>query len=237
MIKSIGYYAVFIMFLFATCLLTNCKHYDANEQIGDIPIGVSVVNGNDYIDLYPTRVPQKEVGILFYPGGAVAPEAYNKMLAQIVLQGYETVTMRMPLDLAVLDANKGLKYLEKFPKIKRWVIMGHSLGGSMASDVVEANKDKFKGLIFLAAYPNKSLKNTTIPLLSLYGSNDKVLDLTKAKDTEKQPANAILKEIAGGNHAQFGSYGKQNGDGDATISESEQHRITKTEVTAFLSNL
>ncbi len=230
-------YSFSYCFIFSLFLFTGCKHYDANEQIGDIPVGVSVVNTNDYIDLYPTRVPQKELGILFYPGGAVAPEAYNKMLAQLVLQGYEVVTMRMPLDLAVLDANKGLKYLDKFAKIKRWAIMGHSLGGSMASDLVANNNDKFKGLIFLAAYSNKSLKNVTIPLLSLYGSNDKVLDLTKAKDTEKQPANAILKEIAGGNHAQFGSYGKQNGDGDATISESEQHTITKTEVTAFLANL
>ncbi len=227
----------FIFSLFIVTAFFSCKHYDIEEKVGDIPLGVSIVNTDNYIDLFPTRTPQKELGILFYPGGLVAPEAYNQLLAQLVLQGYEVVTIRMPLDLAVIDGNKGLKYLDKFPKVKRWAIMGHSLGGSMAGDVIAANAEKFKALIFLAAYPNKTLKDVTIPTLSLYGSNDKVVDKTKVKDTAKLPSNTQIIEIAGGNHAQFGSYGKQNGDGDAAISEDEQHAQTKQAVALLLNNL
>ena len=41
------------------------------------------------------------------------------------------------------------------------------------------------------------------------------------------PENAVLTEIPGGNHAQFGDYGAQQGDGNASISAQEQLRQTE----------
>ncbi|MBO5521086.1 MAG: hypothetical protein J5973_05370, partial [Eubacterium sp.] len=41
------------------------------------------------------------------------------------------------------------------------------------------------------------------------------------------PADAVVWEIPGGNHAQFGNYGPQDGDGQATIPEEVQQEITK----------
>ena len=40
--------------------------------------------------------------------------------------------------------------------------------------------------------------------------------------------------IEGGNHAQFGNYGKQKGDADATISREEQQNIAVEAVGKFL---
>ena len=36
------------------------------------------------------------------------------------------------------------------------------------------------------------------------------------------PASAVSEELPGGNHAQFGDYGPQKGDGVATVSRAEQ---------------
>ena len=43
--------------------------------------------------------------------------------------------------------------------------------------------------------------------------------------------------IEGGNHAQFGNYGKQKGYRDATISREEQQDIAVEAIKDFLSNL
>ena len=42
--------------------------------------------------------------------------------------------------------------------------------------------------------------------------------------------------IEGGNHAQFGHYGKQKGDPDATISREQQQKITTDAIDQFLVN-
>jgi len=43
--------------------------------------------------------------------------------------------------------------------------------------------------------------------------------------------------IQGGNHAQFGNYGKQKGDPDATITAEEQQNITVKAVADFLGRV
>jgi hypothetical protein len=235
---KITFYIFIALFLLSA---NACKRYEADVFFVDIPKSVSVQNTENYIYLYPnkanTKAVAKNLGVLFYPGGAVAPEAYTKILAGLVDKGYSVAIIKMPLDLAVLDAKKGLKYLNKFAGVERWVIAGHSLGGAMSGDVVADANDKFVGLAFWAAYPNKSLKSVTMPTLSLYGTNDKVADLDKVKSTDKQPENARFVAIEGGNHAQFGSYGAQKGDGDASISEGEQHKQTQTAMLNFLDGL
>ncbi|MBN2882364.1 MAG: hypothetical protein JXN10_02475, partial [Clostridia bacterium] len=41
-------------------------------------------------------------------------------------------------------------------------------------------------------------------------------------------------EITGGNHAYFGNYGEQKGDGTASISREEQQNITAKAVIDFM---
>ena len=42
--------------------------------------------------------------------------------------------------------------------------------------------------------------------------------------------------IEGGNHAYFGAYGEQKGDGAATISQAEQIIITASHIYAFINS-
>ena len=91
----------------------------------------------------------------------------------------------------------------------------------MASSFAAKN-DKIKGVSFYASYPSgDELKNKGIKALSIYGSNDGVADIQKIKDAHL-PEGSNIVEIKGGNHAQFGEYGNQEGDNPATISNDDQ---------------
>jgi hypothetical protein len=48
---------------------------------------------------------------------------------------------------------------------------------------------------------------------------------------------SFLKQSTGGNHAGFGSYGEQRGDGTATISNEEQQQQIADKLTSWLANL
>ena len=84
--------------------------------------------------------------------------------------------------------------------------------------------------MLLAAYPTKELPQTDFAVVSLYGSEDGVLKMNKAeKGRVYMPKEYTEICIKGGNHAQFGDYGVQKGDGKAEISRKEQ-QIQATDI-------
>ena len=90
------------------------------------------------------------------------------------------------------------------------------------------------GLILLAAYQTKPL-DSAMKVLAIYGSNDTVLDKEKVKTGQTlSPAHQQTIVIDGGNHAQFGNYGIQKGDGQATISPNEQQQKTCDAIENFI---
>lgn len=178
------------------------------------------VTTDEFITFTPKdSTPNK--GFIFYPGAKVDPEAYSVLAQGIAKEGYLVVIVPMPLDFAIFSPNKAEKVIEKYSYIDTWAIGGHSLGGVMASKFASENNN-IKGLALYASYPSgDELKYTNVEVISIYGSEDGVADLEKVKNAELSEKSTFI-EIKGGNHAQFGSYGAQEGDNDATISESEQ---------------
>ena len=107
-----------------------------------------------------------------------------------------------------------------------WYIGGHSLGGSMAASYASAHSSQLSGVIMLAAYPSKSLNENTRAVI-IYGSEDGVLNMAKLEEANRYLLNDTKTcVIEGGNHAQFGNYGRQDGDGIADISSEEQQLRT-----------
>ena len=101
-------------------------------------------------------------------------------------------------------------------------IGGHSLGGAMAASYAADHGDQLSGVILFAAYPTKQLPNTMTEIV-LVGSEDQVVNRTKLEQGRNYaPDRYIERIIEGGNHAQFGSYGAQRGDGTAAISSEQQ---------------
>lgn len=174
-------------------------------------------------------------GLIFYPGGKVEHTAYAPLLRACAENGILCALVRMPGNLAVLDANAAYGLQQEHPEITTWYIAGHSLGGAMAASHAAAHEKDFDGLILLAAYSTKDLTDTPLRILSVYGSEDGVMNRESyEKNWPNLPADTTEVVLNGGCHAQFGSYGPQDGDGIPTISGAEQVRQTAEVIAAFV---
>lgn len=170
--------------------------------------------------------PSEENALIFYPGAKVEDLAYAELLKQIAAEGADCYLVHMPLNFAILGINKADKIMSEY-EYEHWYLGGHSLGGAMAAYYAAENGEKLDGLIFLAAYSTKDLSNSDMKILSVYGSEDKVVNMEKIEQgRELMPDDYEEYCIDGGNHAGFGDYGKQSGDGEASISADEQKAVT-----------
>ncbi len=104
-----------------------------------------------------------------------------------------------------------------------------------AAMCLASHPDDFEGLVLLAAYSTKDLSKSGKKVISIYGSNDGVLNMKKYNEYMKNlPEDFMETVIEGGNHGYFAIYGHQDGDGDATISRSEQIRQTASAICRLL---
>ena len=189
---------------------------------------VAVQDNGDFVVFAPTTM-APITGFIFYPGGHVDYRSYAPIAREIASRGYMVSIVEMPLSLAVFGVNKADEVISAYPDMRYWVIGGHSLGGSMAANYAVGNLENIQGIALWASYPASSddLSSTDLKGLTTYGSNDLVLGMENFNATLPQlPPGTILRVIEGGNHAQFGNYGPQPGDGTATISAADQQLQT-----------
>ena len=179
-----------------------------------------------------------KTGFVFYPGGKVQYNAYEPLLAKLAEKGIACFLVKMPFNLAVFNINGAEEVLNQFPEIENWFIGGHSLGGSMAASFLGKNQFDIKGLILLASYSTVDFSESDIKLLSIFGSEDGVLNLEKYTENKSHfPKNAKEVVIEGGNHAGFGFYGPQKKDGKASISSINQIEQTVRLILEFIPTI
>lgn len=191
---------------------------------------------NNWLVFTPTNA-TPTTGLIFYPGGRVDYRAYALHAREIAAGGFTVVVVPMPLNLAVLGINRAGDVVEAFPQIDQWVIGGHSLGGAMAAEFFSTNLDLVDGLVLWAAYPaaNTDLSGVNQPVLSVFASNDGLATLEDIADSKTRlPDHTLFFEITGGNHAGFGWYGQQNGDGVASLSQIEQQNQIVEATVSFM---
>jgi hypothetical protein len=166
-------------------------------------------------------------GLIFYPGGKVEAASYEPLMAACAQRGILCVLVEMPFNLAVFDINAANGIREQYPQIENWYMGGHSLGGSMAASYVSKHTEDFVGLVLLGAYSTADLAGSGLKVLSVYGSEDQVMNREKyEKYRSNLPDDFVERVIDGGCHAHFGMYGAQKGDGIPTISNETQINIT-----------
>ena len=169
--------------------------------------------------------PGEEEALIFYPGGKVEAASYAPLLRRLAEGGMDVCLVEMPLRLAFLDIDKAETVMAAYD-YPRWYIGGHSLGGAMAAVWAASNGDRIDGLILLAAYPTRPLDADLTEIL-IVGSEDGVVNGEKLREgAQYAPEDLTEAVIPGGNHAQFGCYGPQKGDGEAGISAEEQQAET-----------
>lgn len=176
-------------------------------------------------------------GVIFYPGGKVEATAYAPLMQALAENSILSVLVTMPGNLAVLDMNAADGLKEKYPEIESWYMSGHSLGGSMAASYIAENSKEFDGIILLASYSTVDLSKSGLDVISIYGTNDGVLNMEKYEEYKPNlPEDFKEVVITGGCHAYFGAYGEQEGDKKATITREEQIEITVNEILQFINN-
>ncbi|MGV8970115.1 MAG: alpha/beta hydrolase [Microbacteriaceae bacterium] len=203
---------------------------------------ISVTSTSHSIVLSPSATGAKPsgMGLVFIPGARVDPYAYMFALSGIVEQQGVTVVITKPtLNLAFFDTRALSVFTADAPEVTQWFVGGHSLGGvrsCMLAEPATETEPVVAGLILFASYCANDLSESSLPVLSLSGSNDLLSTPEKIRDASALlPDTATFVEIEGGNHAQFGSYGMQPGDGEATISGLEQRAAITRALESFLN--
>ena len=198
---------------------------------------VEVETSRDWIVFQPTSQ-TASTGFIFYPGARIDFQSYAPLLKPLAENGYLVVLVRMPLSFAVFSPGKADDVITAFPQIRNWIIGGHSLGGAMAANYCYTHPGTAKGLVLWAAYPasSNSLADQLVKVVSIFGNRDGEVEKIEASSSLLPPGTTWVK-IKGGNHAQFGDYGPQPGDEEATISPQEQWDQVIAATEAFLDSI
>lgn len=185
------------------------------------------VSEEPWLTFTPTQAPPN-TGFIFYPGGRIDPIGYAPLLKAIAAEGYLVVVPEMPINMAVFDANVADDIIAQHPEISHWAIGGHSIGGTMAAQYTNENREAVDGLIIWASYPadNANLSDFEKPVSLIYGSLDpRVNDDSVTPRQHLLPGNTDYVRIDGGDHHQFGTYQITPEEHHATISSDDQQAI------------
>ncbi len=197
------------------------------EEINTLNLdGIEVIDDLDQISYY---VDQPKKNIVIVPGGKVKPESYQYLAVKLALAGYDVTIVKTVFNLAIITPNYGARFLKD--GIEN-VVIGHSLGGTVAS-MFSHNDDRVSDIIFLASYPISDVSDKNVLLIT--GQFDTVLDIDDVNQSASLlPDDVIMYEITGGNHAQFGWYGPQYLDGEASIDTKTQQDIIVDQIIDFI---
>lgn len=206
---------------------------DTEAAMSASPSYCTVIEYGDSLRAYEPSGEAK-YGLIFYPGAKVEYTAYEPLMEWLANDGVLCLLVKMPFNLAIFDKNAAFGMNSIYPEVEHWYIGGHSLGGAMAADFAAENSG-IEGVVLLAAFPSKELSDTDMRVLSLYGSEDGILNRKSyEKAKSKLPSDFTEQVIGGGNHAGFAFYGEQRGDGTASISAAEQTLQTADIIAGFI---
>ena len=172
--------------------------------------------------------------IIFYPGAKVEYTSYLPLFMDLSSKGIDCYLVEMPFNLAFFGIDSADSIIEN-SNYSHYYMAGHSLGGAMAGSYVNKTDKKIDALIYLSSHSSVGLN---VPILSIRGTNDGIINLKsyqEAKSLYKNNFTEIL--IKGGNHAQFGNYGNQSGDGPANITAKSQQDQSVDAIMKFINNI
>ncbi len=208
------------------------NYYHATEYSHNENVEITSYNG---WNLYSKKNETASSLYIFYPGALVEDKAYQGLAETIALENIDVVIVTMPFNLAFFGKNEASDVINELPNYGSYYLGGHSLGGAMAGSYESKDtSNKIKGMILLASYVT-STQPSSVECLTIKGSEDKVLKQDKFEENKNYFSSRYVEyTIPGGNHGNFGNYGHQSGDGEATISNVEQWKITANLIKEFI---
>ncbi|AIO18505.1 Alpha/beta hydrolase family protein [Candidatus Izimaplasma bacterium HR1] len=232
-LKRIGLMFIAVLLLLVIALtIYSSNSYTALEEMDDAinMIDDSSVTFHEDNNEIRYSVTDPLLNIIFIPGGLVTPDSYKYLAINLALRGYDVVIAKAPFNLAILNPWIGKEFLSDSLEN---VVIGHSLGGVTASMVFNGN-DKVSAFVLLGSYPIKDISDKDTLLIT--AEHDLGMDPEAFNDSLEyvNDENQIVN-IVGGNHAQFGWYGPQKGDGDAELETIIQQDMVVEIITNFLT--
>lgn len=184
---------------------------------------------------------EPDVGFIILPGGNCDPRSYAPAAHAIAAKGFFTCIVPMPSCIAIFGYMRADRIIMDYGKIEKWVIGGHSVGGT-AAGYYAVQSDTISGVVIWAslADPSAGLDNTELKVLSVYGSLDgRATPAQVMENAVYLPADTVFEEIEGGNHTQFGWIDPSPNaylelDNAATITIEEQQNIIVRVTAEFL---
>ena len=229
--KRIRLTALAALLLGVTAFLTWCSIlYPADTTayaiVADEP-AIVVTSTPDALVLSPAGG-ATDVGLVFVPGAKVPAQAYAYKLSGLVETGVTVVVTKPILNLAFFDLRPLSTFTDIVPEVDRWYVGGHSLGGVKACSWAGDSE----GLVLFGSY---CAGETDASTLSVGASDDGLSTPADIRaNAAKLPDDAQFVEIEGANHASFGDYGPQPGDGGATLTSAEMRDRLTAVLTDFV---
>lgn len=229
-----------VLFLVLALFLGACFYFGSYYRADETAL--TALKSDDAVQV--SRIPQggyffdgpcKDTAIIFYPGAKVETSAYAPLMHRIAEERADVFLLDMPLHMAFFGINKADRIRSAYGTYSSWFMAGHSLGAAMAAQYVSEHLDAYDGLIMLAGYPTRNLHADGFSLLNIYGSNDGHTGML-AKNPQYRPQDTTEVVIDGGNHAQFGNYGIQKGDGTSDISALQQQEEAAAAIASFIAS-
>jgi hypothetical protein len=176
----------------------------------------------------PAVAPAGTHGVLYFPGARVDPYSYLYPLADVAASGVTVVIMKPLMNMALFDSRDIGALAGAAPGVSTWTLAGHSLGGVRACML--ANDPRVTSLVLFASYCANDLSQAQLDVAVVTGDQDGLIDSDAITESLAllPPDRATLITIEGANHASFGTYGAQPGDGEAVLCQVQmRERITE----------
>ena len=196
---------------------------------GTEDVNVTKISNGLFLDGYGN-----DTAIIFYPGAKVEYTSYLPLFMDLSSRGVDCYLVEMPFNLAFFGIDSADSIIEN-SNYTHYYMAGHSLGGAMAASYVNKTDKRIDALVYLSSHSSVGLN---VPILSIRGTEDGVINLKSYQEARSLYKNNFTEIIInGGNHAQFGNYGSQSGDGQASISAKSLQNQSVDAIMEFINNL
>jgi hypothetical protein len=188
---------------------------------------VQVYHDDGRVIMSPTDTAHHR-GILYFPGARVNPYSYLHPFVDVVAEGATLVVVDPLFHMALLDPRDVDDLTQDFPGITHWVVAGHSLGGVKACLMVD--NPAVRGLVLFASYCASDIRRSEVLVIQVVADQDLLITPQQREDSRPfLPDARKIVTLTGANHASFGTYGPQPGDGMSTLDRT-QMRAAITEI-------
>ena len=156
-------------------------------------------------------------------------------MAGIAQSGVVVIVAKTPLNMPQLDTRTMADFAKLAPQVTDWYVAGHGEGGKKACE--QAKSTQYKGLILLGSYCTVTVHDG-VKALDIQGSNDTVVHKADIDYNATNLAyNSINETINGLNHAGFGNYGQQDGDGKLDLPDTDVRTRLTNLIATFMGIL